>query len=106
MLLNDLHCCVIATYFPGDVVKVAVVFNSLSRLLLWKSSAMVCTLLNQLYSNSSHSQEGNHSLKIFLTILGGKGSLRSYPGGSRNTATDREELMVYRCLADLLLPSV
>ena len=64
VLLNDLHCCVIATYFPGDV-KVAVVFNSLSRLLLWKSSAMVCILLNQLYSNSSHSQEGNHSLKTF-----------------------------------------
>ena len=65
MLFNDLHYCVIATYFPGDVVKVAVVFNSLSRLLLWKSSTVVCTLLNQLYSNSSHSQEGNYSLKNF-----------------------------------------
>ena len=70
MLLNDLHCCVIATYFPGDVVKVAVVFNSLSRLLLWKSSAMVCTLLNQLYSNSSHSQEGNHSFEKFFNYSG------------------------------------
>ena len=70
MLLNDLHCCVIATYFPGDVVKVAVVFNSLSRLLLWKSSAMVCTLLNQLYSNSSHSQEGNHSFEKFFNCSG------------------------------------
>ena len=70
MLLNDLHCCVIAIYFPGDVVKVAVVFNSLSRLLLWKSSAMVCTLLNQLYSNSSHSQEGNHSFEKFFNYSG------------------------------------
>ena len=70
MLLDDLHFCVIATYFPGDVVKVAVVFNSLSRLLLWKSSAMVCTLLNQLYSNSSHSQEGNHSFEKFFNYSG------------------------------------
>ena len=44
--------------FLGNVIKVAIVINSLSRLLLWKSTSTVCTLLNQLYSNPPDSQTG------------------------------------------------
>lgn len=66
---NIAHCCAQNTATKsGDVVKVAVVFNSLSRLLLWKSSAMVCTLLNQLYSNSSHSQEGYQVVQVVALV--------------------------------------
>ena len=49
---------VLFVFFLGNVIKVAIVINSLSRLLLWKSSSMVCTLLNQLYSNPPDSQTG------------------------------------------------
>lgn len=52
----------------GDVVKVAVIFNSLSRLLLWKSSTVVCTLLNQLYSNPSDSQQGYQVAQVVALV--------------------------------------
>ncbi|KAL9971346.1 hypothetical protein ACROYT_G023859 [Oculina patagonica] len=48
----------------GNVVKIAVVINSLSRLLLWKSSTAVCTLLNQLYSNPLDSQAGYQVVQV------------------------------------------
>ncbi|XP_020626324.1 elongator complex protein 5-like [Orbicella faveolata] len=49
---------------PGYITKVAIVINSLSRLLLWKSSSTVCTLLNQLYSNPPDSQTGYQVVQV------------------------------------------
>lgn len=48
----------------GNVIKVAIVIKSLSRLLLWKSSSTVCTLLNQLYSNPPDTQTGYQVVQV------------------------------------------
>ena len=40
------------------MTKVAIVVDSLSRLLQWKTSSAICTLLHQLYSNSADVQTG------------------------------------------------
>ena len=42
-----------------SVIKVAIVIDSLSKLLLWKPTSAVCSSLHQLYSSSStNSQAG------------------------------------------------
>lgn len=52
----------------GDLIKVAVVVDSLSRLLLWKSSSMVCTLLHQLFSSSAELQTGYKVVQVVCLV--------------------------------------
>lgn len=67
VMKNNMKNCALKRS-SDEVIKMAVVMDSLSRLLLWKSPSAVGTLLHQLYSNLADMQTGYQVVQVVCLV--------------------------------------